>query len=215
VSFEGEIYSYFHNAKNQVFAHKDDLFRLVINSVKGFSKALYVPDKDSDHYANLFESNKLPLMRKGAAPNNPIEDLVNGGIQITDGKFFSISSSFIDYSNSGIVGLSFYLKIRLYSLPSSGEIEPILTINGERRIQLRIKDDGLLQIFGTGSEKFDYTGPALVADGTWYHLVFSFSRISLTPTNLENYWMIEVHNHATPAQGGSFTCKKFFFKKKF
>jgi hypothetical protein len=207
-SIMGEVYSWAHSAQLQAEQFKGDLFRLVLNTQEGVGRALYLPDHDADLHGNVFESSKEPFMAKGAAPDDPAFDPTNPGLSITNGKYFVINGLDLEYSPTDEIFIfSVYLKIRIFALPSSSETEPLLTLKSDKQIQLRLKDTGFLELYGSATESYDYTQTALVADGNWNHIVVTIGKLEISPSNFEDYWMVEVQGHPSGSEGSAITCK--------
>jgi hypothetical protein len=218
-SFKGDLYSWGHVGLIQAESHKAELFRLVLNSFSFKPVALYITDENYPQYGNFFQADRRPFMYAGessaAEAADPQIDPLNGGLSIKGGTYFKTRELKIGNTNTDPTAdfvdvFSFFVRILFYSLPSAGD-EIVVKLKGTKVINLCVDSSGSLLLKSEATILHTYAADQVVADGNWNYISVTIGRVQLNPSNFDSFYMIEVQNLLGDAEGGSFTCKLFFF----
>ena len=217
VSFSGKLYSWMHIGQNQAYDYRTNMYRLVIASQKGRLLGVYLPDYESQVFANLVETSKEPLMYKGLdasteTSRDPEYDATENGHLTYNGRRYTINPVDMGLrADEEIYITSVYIKFKIINFTTAGN-GALIRFYSDKNLVLRVGATGNFQFFGSGGIFKNYQNP--IVEGVWYHVVVSLARVDLQPRTLNSYMMIEIFNDGNLANGKSdFNCKGFFYFK--
>ena len=170
-------------------------------------KAFYLPDSDSQIFANLMNpSTKQPYMVRGKteAVEAEFDPVKNGNkLEVRNGQQFSIRDINLGFEAGELFKvLTVVMKVKITALPSSGQTEPLITLHSKKTFTLTVSSTGALTLSNGASNNFatGYT----VTVGSFHYIQVSIARFDIS--NYDSAWMVSLDKRGTET-GGTMTCK--------